>query len=82
MTGQERTDLKIALDFLHEWRNDDKLWKARTDKRLTMLETRNVAVDAVIEDVDRRRADTRWKLGLLIGIVSSLGVGLVNLFIR
>jgi len=80
MTGPERQDLKTALDFLAEWRKDDKEWKRRTDERLDRLEDRNIAADALATDGDRRKNDLRWRIGLLVGIAGSIGIGLLNYF--
>jgi len=32
------------------------------------------------EDGDRRKNDLRWRIGLLVGIAGSIGIGLLNYF--
>lgn len=86
MTGTERQDLKIALDFLREWREDDKDWKAATDKRLAKLESRNVAQDAVATAVKAAATEAqlskRWRVGLFATLSVSIGLSLLGIALR
>lgn len=67
MTIGEQQTLKVALDFLREWRDEDKEWKREAVRRLEALETRNTAADAVKESVSRRREGREKVRNLVIG---------------
>lgn len=85
MTGVERETLTMALDFLKEWRTDDKEWKDKADKRLAALEKRATTDDAVavITSAAQQAAktDRKWRVGIIVtAIIGTLGlvIQLVN----
>ena len=93
MTGAERADLKLTLEFLREWRDDDKEWKDKADKRLAALEKRVVVEDAVSEHtasvaakvVDAAKEanlSRRWRVGIVLGIGATLLIGLANIALK
>lgn len=60
MTAGERAELRLALDFLREWRDDDKRWKEKTDRRLDKLEAKATAAE-VLAEIDEKREASEYR---------------------
>lgn len=77
MTASERSELGVLMDFLTQWRDEDTDWKLRAETRLTALEGRNIAADAVKQVTTTitttRRETARWRLGLAVAALSVFG---------
>ena len=93
MTTQERLDLKIALDFMKEWREDDRKWKESADEsfadlqtRVTTIETRDRVEDEVAkqEDVKQQKAEERWyqNMNLLSGLAGGVGFAVLQFLMQ
>jgi hypothetical protein len=95
MTSQERLDLQITLDFLKEWREDDRKWKDKADATLDDLSTRVASlertneIEAAAKDaIDKEEAakDERWYrsanlwVGAIGGVLVVLAQFIVDLF--
>lgn len=87
MTGPEREDLRLALDFLRDWRREDAEWKQRIGERVGHLEDRFVALDALAKaEADRlqRRFFKDERRSAVIGVIGfgigALGYALANGF--
>lgn len=75
MTGPERSDLRLALDILRDWRREDAEWKLDTTRRIGVLEDRFVRIDALAEAevVTRTKKLTRdQRIGVAVGIAGSI----------
>lgn len=81
MTGAERADLQILVDFVRDWRREDKEWKSDTDKRLRAVEGFVTGVQAERRAATRQAMSRRQKVGALlaaIGILASSAMGVLN----
>lgn len=71
MTGPERVDLKLVLDIVRDWREEDRAWKESTDSRLRTVEGYITGQQAKDSFADKAGVNRRAKLALA---VSAIGV--------
>lgn len=79
MTAGEQASLNHLVDYVKEWRSEDKMWKENVSARLKELEDDKVARDAVTKDRERIHKDTLWKVATIVGFMSTTIGGMIAL---
>lgn len=86
MTGPEREDFRELRNEMREGFRDVKAAVEGLTDRVSSLEITRAADMAVREDRRtahaRIDAERRWRIGLTLGVLSSVGVGVVNFFLN
>lgn len=82
MTINEQRSLDQLSVFIHEWRMEDKEWKANVSARLKKLEDDKIARDAIAVERQQTWAKNTWKLIGLAGFLSTTLAGLTVAVMR
>lgn len=70
MTGPERADLRLVLDIVREWREEDREWKGDLDKRMRTVEGYISGQQAKDSAADKAGVNRRAKLALIVSAIS------------
>lgn len=82
MTAGEQENLNRLSEYIKEWREDDRAWKADVSDRLKKLEYDKIARDAVASAYAKDDSESRWKLGVAVGFIGSLSAAATGVVLR
>lgn len=82
MTHTEQISLNQLSEYIREWRDEDKTWKADVGERLKKLEDDKVARDAVKLDRENNRSNNLWKIAALVAFISTTAAGVTVAALR